>query len=309
MLFLSLICSLFSLNSRALQPMMSKQSCFCLLPASRFTVRKAGQNFGRKFYRCNLNVCKYFKWDDNLSVAPSHAVKITRQLTSKAVDIDEAMKTAAYVVFSDGACKGNSDVKHNVCAAGWGAAILKHCDSNDGFSIVSEIWGPVVLDAADPAYLGAEVTSNNSAELSAIGEALKWLRDVDKTKAYPIIFRYDSEYAAKSITGEFNGPKNKLLIHNIRQLYREVVQQRDDGGNLKSSEIIQFHHVKGHSENMWNDLADQLANRGALMSSINRPKSSDCGVLPIVRQSDDSVVNTESSPSMDDSSLKKKRKL
>ena len=47
------------------------------------------------------------------------------------------------------------------------------------------------------------VGSNNSSELSAIGEALIWLRDNrEETKHYTdVVINYDSEYAAKTITG------------------------------------------------------------------------------------------------------------
>ena len=55
--------------------------------------------------------------------------------------------------------------------------------------------------------------SNNTAELSAIGEALIWCNQFLTTSPPPsnisrIVIRYDSEYAAKSVQGIFNGKKN-----------------------------------------------------------------------------------------------------
>jgi ribonuclease HI len=102
------------------------------------------------------------------------------------------------------------------------------------------------------------VGSNNSSELSAIGEALIWLRDnLEETKHYTdVVINYDSEYAAKSITGEFNGLKNQNLYLNIRKILEQLRNER-------SSLQISFKHVKGHSNDPWNDLADKLANRGS----------------------------------------------
>ena len=60
-----------------------------------------------------------------------------------------------------------------------------------GGAIAAERYGPVVIDPADPTYLGAEVCSNNTGELSALCEAppdlltpaadLRHLRDTSDT--------------------------------------------------------------------------------------------------------------------------------
>lgn len=81
--------------------------------------------------------------------------------------------------------------------------------------------------------------SNNTGELTAIGEALKWLNnmytgglspvesaslgntvDLASLKHYPVIINCDSLYAANSVLGIFNGEKNKKLIQYIRNLYK-----------------------------------------------------------------------------------------
>jgi ribonuclease HI len=72
--------------------------------------------------------------------------------------------------------------------------------------------------------------SNNTAELSAIGEALRAIVDLcaNISLRFPsdtalrfdeVVICYDSEYAAKSTTGEFNGKKNAAMILKVRQLY------------------------------------------------------------------------------------------
>ena len=136
-------------------------------------------------------------------------------------------------------------------------------------------------------YIG----SNNTAELTAIGEALLWLKDHNydlssssssSSAHIPVYIRFDSEYAAKSVLGIYNGDKNKELIVNIRQIYNHVKNtsvvstvsthsnllttsttssatsatttsssSSSGGAGTASRYRIQFSHVKGHSDNKW----------------------------------------------------------
>merc|ERR1711871_1201365 len=103
-----------------------------------------------------------------------------------------------------------------------------------------------------PCFLGAEYGSNNSAELTAIGEALLYARDFCKD-AKTICIKYDSEYAAFTIQGIYNGQKNKKLYNTVRDIYEEV----------KATHKVLWYHVKGHSGNIYNDMADSMATKGA----------------------------------------------
>ena len=100
-------------------------------------------------------------------------------------------------------------------------------------------------------YLYRSTCLNDLGELSAIGEALMWLRDYDGTKLPTTIYS-DSKYAAETASGEWNGPKNRQLASHVQALYKDVNKSRRVG----------FEHVKGHSDHPWNDRADKLANRG-----------------------------------------------
>jgi ribonuclease HI len=117
--------------------------------------------------------------------------------------------------------------------------------------------------------------------LTALGEAMLWLRD-HFAECFPnklsnqgitVHIRFDSEYAAKSILGIYNGPKNKMLISNIRKLYNDVRNQEkvetipcydsSHEGNITALKFnLHFSHVKGHSKNKWNDAVDLLATKG-----------------------------------------------
>jgi ribonuclease HI len=82
-----------------------------------------------------------------------------------------------------------------------------------------EIYGPVVLDAEDQRFLGAQQSSNTTEELTAIAEALTWLRDEapgpDNT---PAEILYDSHYAANLVLGHTTPHANHTLANNAQSL-------------------------------------------------------------------------------------------
>ena len=54
--------------------------------------------------------------------------------------------------------------------------------------------GQVQTNPASPAYIGAAGHTNNTGELSALGEALRWLTTEDSNKQRGVLLRPDSEY-------------------------------------------------------------------------------------------------------------------
>jgi ribonuclease HI len=164
---------------------------------------------------------------------------------------------------------------------------------------VSELHGPVIIEnnehysletvvtyprLENPNVLksfsfGANVASNNTGELCAIGEAILWLKEYFADKIYPKYFfiLYDSEYAAKSVMRVFNGKKNMELIQNIRSVYDDVnILMKRHQRTYPSSQPpqlsppfssyppgISFLHIKAHADHYWNDFADRLAKKGS----------------------------------------------
>lgn len=164
-----------------------------------------------------------------------------------------------YEIYTDGSCLGN--VSKSNPPAGWGMVVV---DLNERKWFASS-HGKVITDCRDPSYIGAEKMSNNTAELSAIYHALKWANRAWTTSP-EITICYDSEYAAKSVIGEFNGEKNKTLITACRNLLKEA----------SNKSTIKFKHIKAHSGNEYNDMADELAKMGAKLC-VKRKMGGDDG--------------------------------
>jgi ribonuclease HI len=143
--------------------------------------------------------------------------------------------------------------------------------------MIAKLWGPVQTTPRHEDFLGAEYGSNNTGEISAICEALKWLSNEHSTRNAAIY--YDSKYAAKVTTGEYMANNNKLLVATARQLLQTVASNR----------TIRFEHVKGHNQDIGNDWADQLADLGANCNStrINIPENERQVIQPII------ITNTE----------------
>ena len=162
--------------------------------------------------------------------------------------------THELAIFTDGACQGNTHVAERANPAGWGAAVVKGCAGLPpiGGTKAAELFGPVELVPSAPAFLGAEVGSNNTGELSAVCEALRWLTEHEPT-AQPAVICYDSVYAANIAQGIFRAHKNVALAQRSHELLAGARRRRS----------VRFLHVKGHSGHEWNDEADRLANRGA----------------------------------------------
>ena len=147
-------------------------------------------------------------------------------------------------IYVDGSCATNARVRTTMCKAGWGVAVV------DG-GRVTELFGPVLIDAQDPYFLGAEVGSNNTGELSAMCEALLYVTSYIAPER-EVVIKYDSMYAANTITGTCKAHTNKALVAKGQSCLEQA----------RANNPVSFVHVKAHSGDKWNDLADALARRG-----------------------------------------------
>ena len=119
--------------------------------------------------------------------------------------LSEPTRLTLYV---DGSCDGNQNVDATTLA-GWGVVVVEG-DSGLGRGsgeILTELSGPVSTSPEDEEFIGAEVGSNNTAELSGLFAALRWL--LTEENEDPICIRLDSQYAGNIATGAWRAKANR----------------------------------------------------------------------------------------------------
>ena len=155
-------------------------------------------------------------------------------------------------IYVDGSCLGNQNVNEET-PAGWGVVVIT--GSNDlgrgNGEIFHEFNGRVITDPEESKFIGAEVGSNNTAELTAFAEALRWV--LSEGGDSEIVIKTDSQYAGNQATGNWKAKANRELVAHVQALWNEVSQLRD----------LSWEHVKAHSGHRWNERADHLAIRAA----------------------------------------------
>ena len=153
-------------------------------------------------------------------------------------------------LYVDGSCGDNRNVGSETIA-GWGVCIVRG-DSGTGRGqgeVIQEISGRVMTNPESADYLGATVGSNNTAELTAIGHALRWA--LIEGGDDPLTIRSDSLYASNLANGNWKPKANKELVRRIRSLWLECQLNRD----------VSVEHVRAHRGHRWNERADHLAYR------------------------------------------------
>ena len=115
--------------------------------------------------------------------------------------------------------------------------------------VIGERAGPVVTGSSQIDYLGAEVGSNNTAELTAIAHAARWV--LTQPEGGRVVIRGDSQYALNIASGEWRAKANQDLAKSVKALWQEA----DSVRGLKAE------HVRAHRGHRWNERADHLAFR------------------------------------------------
>ena len=88
----------------------------------------------------------------------------------------------------------------NVAVAGWGAVVFRAPISSSEPDLV--LHAPVVTHEWHHLWMGAREKTNNTGELSAIGEVMHWLlEEAPDDGTIPVEIRFDSFYAANIAQG------------------------------------------------------------------------------------------------------------
>ena len=140
-------------------------------------------------------------------------------------------------IYTDGACVGNPG------PGGWAAIII-------GDDYKKEICG------------GEKLTTNNRMELTAAIKALEYCnqKDIKQLSLKQIKIYTDSIYLKDGITVWIN----KWIENNWKTADKKNVKNVDLWKKLKELEnlySVEWHWIKGHSDNPMNELADSLAKK------------------------------------------------
>ena len=161
-----------------------------------------------------------------------------------------------FTIYVDGSCLDNQNVTEET-PAGWGVVVITG-DSGLGRGsgeVFHEDFGKVITQADEEEWLGAEVGSNNTAELTAMIMGLRWL--LIEGGSERALIRTDSTYAGNLADGSWKAKANLELVKRLQDAWNEVSAIRD----------LVWEHVKAHRGHRWNERADHLANRAASEST------------------------------------------
>ena len=158
-------------------------------------------------------------------------------------------------IYTDGSggSSGSAEVPQQ---AGWGVAVFDVENPDMTTTWRAALYGPVNITPYDPIWLGARVHSNNTGEVSAIGEACRYLLRIHQQlpQDHPrrATIYYDSTYTYGVVTRLTKGRENTELIDTVASLLeatRRIFQ-------------VDFKHVRAHTDIYGNEAADRLAGRG-----------------------------------------------
>lgn len=134
-------------------------------------------------------------------------------------------------IYTDGACKGNPG------PGGWGAWLQWSGHEK-------ELWG------------GEKLTTNNRMELTAVIQALAALKRQCRITLYT-----DSEYVKNGITTWIHGWKKRGWLTADKKPVKNAELWRALEAEAARHQI-DWRWVRGHTGDVGNEKADQLANRG-----------------------------------------------
>ena len=117
---------------------------------------------------------------------------------------------------------------------------------------IADMWGPVVTDPNDDFYCDCTIASNNTGELLGMFNVLAWAKRQGGQE--PLAICFDSMYARNVTSGVWKPKKNKGIGSLCFEAFTAENKRRAGG--------VTFIHVKGHSDDIGNDHADDRVQWG-----------------------------------------------
>lgn len=134
---------------------------------------------------------------------------------------------------------------------GWGLVVVI-VTSDSVYHLWDILAGPVPTNPRDDEYEGAQVGSNNTAELTAQLRGHRYGR-LELPWSLPVVVRFDSFFANDVTSGQYNTKSNRMLSGMARGERSTHTAVREKLGGA---------HVRGHSDNPLNDRVDDAAKLG-----------------------------------------------
>ncbi len=154
------------------------------------------------------------------------------------------------------AAEATTDTAHSAAEAATDTAHSAATPTSETPELLYKACGPVVTNARDAHFVGAQRHSNNTGELTALIKAVEKEEHTEHSGATE--FCVDSTYAINMATGKWKPKrgKNNALVHRLRQGVIRLEAKRAAGK-------VRFAHVRSHTGVAGNELADKLAAKGA----------------------------------------------
>ena len=165
-----------------------------------------------------------------------------------------------FLFFTDGSVVKTS--RKETCA-GWGfTAVKSHRDSEEVPKV--EACGPVQTAEGEKYCVGATRATNNTAEMQAVIEALFWLNSCVEQKGLPsfskVMITVDSLYVKGLIDEKFVARENRALAILLCRVWRVT----------KKKLQLHMRWVRGHTSDLGNSIADELADLGTRLEAQHR---------------------------------------
>eukprot|EP01042_Synura_sphagnicola_P036314 gene36314-biopygen1867 len=197
---------------------------------------------------------------DETAAVVADQLRLTLEL-QRHRDRVHAEGTELISVYTDGSYTKAEPLQHLPAKAGWGFIAVTQTDDR----VLCQRNNFLMMDLDDIHYHGAKNKSNNTAEVTAIGEALKWIHQQPPDHAISYEICSDSYYGIDAVDvmpgSDSSCTRNGRLI---QWAYDQLALTRSAGS------IVQFRKVKAHRTDASRDSrrnrdADKLADQGRLI--------------------------------------------